>query len=82
VSRRFESIYTLQEKNLINTSYAWPPRSHVRQPLAKSLPNQNQISAPGMKSWLPAMPGLAVILGGLILPPTNHLEVGRDSSTK
>jgi hypothetical protein len=35
-----------------------------------------------MKSWLLAMPGPVVILGCLILPPTSHLEVGRDGSTK
>jgi hypothetical protein len=27
------------------------------------------------------MPDPAVILGCLILPPTNHLEAGRDDST-
>jgi hypothetical protein len=35
-----------------------------------------------MKSWLPAMPNSAIILCYLILPPTNHLEAGRDSSIK
>jgi hypothetical protein len=35
-----------------------------------------------MKSLPPAMPGPAVILDCLILPPTNHLEAGRDNLTK
>jgi hypothetical protein len=44
--------------------------------------SQNQVSAPGMKSWLPVIPDSAVILGCLIIPPTNRLEAGRDNSTK
>jgi hypothetical protein len=35
-----------------------------------------------MKSWLPVMPDPTIILGCLILPPTNHLKEGSDSSTK
>jgi hypothetical protein len=55
VSRRYELVYTLQGKNLTNTSYAWPLRSHVRQLSAKSLLSQNWAPAPGMKSWPPAI---------------------------
>jgi hypothetical protein len=32
--------------------------------------------------WLPAMPGPTIILGYLILPPTNHLEARRCGSMK
>jgi hypothetical protein len=35
-----------------------------------------------VKSWLLVMPDPAVILGCLILPLTDHLEVGRYGSTK
>jgi hypothetical protein len=51
----------------------------------KSLLNRNRVSAPGMKYWLPAMPGLAVMLGCLILPLTTTLKQGgmvRQSSYK
>jgi hypothetical protein len=50
--------------------------------LTTSLLSQNRVSAPRMKSWLPAMPSPAIILGCLILPPTNYLEAGKDGSTK
>jgi hypothetical protein len=50
-----ESVYTMQWKNLTNTSYTRPHGSHVRQPSVKSLLGQNQVSAPRMKSWLPAI---------------------------
>jgi hypothetical protein len=50
VSRRFESVYTLQGKNLTNTSYAWPHRSHVWQPSTKSLLSWNWAPASGKKS--------------------------------
>jgi hypothetical protein len=69
-------IYTRHGKNLTNTPYTRRPVSHVQQPFAKSLLSQNWAPAPRMKSWNPVMPGLAVILGCLILPPTNHLEAG------
>jgi hypothetical protein len=72
----------MQGKNLTDMLYAWPPGSHIRQPLVKSLLSQNRVSAPGMKSWLPVMPDPTVILGCLILPPTNQLEAERDDSTK
>jgi hypothetical protein len=55
VLRWFELVYTLQGKNLTNTSYAWPLGSHVQQPSMKSLLSQNRVSAPGIKSWLPAI---------------------------
>jgi hypothetical protein len=54
VSRWFESVYTLQGKNLTNTSYARPLGSHVWQLSAKSLLGQIRVPAPEMKSWLPA----------------------------
>jgi hypothetical protein len=50
--------------------------------VCKSLPSQNRAPALRMKSWLPVMPGPTVILGCLILPPTNHLEAGRCGSTR
>jgi hypothetical protein len=55
VSRQFKSVYTLQEKNLTNMSYALPLRSHVRQPFVKSLLSRIWAPAPGMKSWPPAI---------------------------
>jgi hypothetical protein len=76
VPRWLESIYTLHGKNLTNTSYTWPPGSHIWQPLVKSLLSQNRVYAPGMKSWLPAMPNPTVILGCLILSPSSRLEEG------
>jgi hypothetical protein len=58
------------------------PRVSRMTTIRKSLLSQNQTPAPGIKSWLPAMPGQAIILGCLILPPANHLEAGRCGSTK
>jgi hypothetical protein len=40
VSQQFELVYTLQGKNLTNTSYTWSLRSHVRQLFAMSLLSQ------------------------------------------
>jgi hypothetical protein len=77
-----ESIYTLQGKNLTNTPYAWPTGSHVQHPFAKSLLCRNRAPTPGMKSWLLVMHDPTVILGCLILPPTNHIEARMCSSTK
>jgi hypothetical protein len=48
-------VYTLQEKNLTNTSYAWRLGSHVRQLSVKSLLSQNWAPAPGMTSWPPVI---------------------------
>jgi hypothetical protein len=75
-------MYTLQWENLTDMSYVWPPGSNVRQPLAKSLLSQNWVSTLEMKSWLTKMPGPTVILGCLILPTINRLEIERDGSTK
>jgi hypothetical protein len=64
VSWRFKLIYTLQGKNLTDTSYVWPHESHVWQPSAKSLLSQTWIPAPEMKScpsaivWPGRHPGL------------------------
>jgi hypothetical protein len=55
VSWWFKLVYTLQGKNLTNTSYVWPHRSHIWHPSVKSLLSQNRVSAPGMKSWLTAI---------------------------
>jgi hypothetical protein len=55
VSQQFKLMYTLQGKNLTNTSYTWPLRSHVWQPYVKSLLSQNWVPAPGMKSWPPTI---------------------------
>jgi hypothetical protein len=55
VSWQFKSIYTMQGKNLTNTSYAWPLESHIRQSSMKSLLSQNQVSALGIMSWLLAI---------------------------
>jgi hypothetical protein len=55
VSRQFKSVYTLQGKNLTNTSYACPLGSHVQQPYVKSLLSQNWAPFSGMKSWPPAI---------------------------
>jgi hypothetical protein len=57
-----KSIFTLQEKNLTNTPYAWPSGSHIQQPFAKSLLSGNRSPTPGMKFWLPAIPSPAIIL--------------------
>jgi hypothetical protein len=55
VSQRFELMYTMQGKNLTDTSYIWPPRSHVRQPSTKSLLSWIWDPGPGMKSWPPVI---------------------------
>jgi hypothetical protein len=73
----FESVVTirigvhLQGKNLTNTSYMWLLRSHVRQPSMKSLLSWNRVSAPGMKSCLPA-----------IVRPGHHRGLPHSSSNK
>jgi hypothetical protein len=58
------------------------PRVSRMTTIRMSLLSQNRVPTPRMKSWLPVMRGLAIILGCLILPPTNHLEEGRCGSTK
>jgi hypothetical protein len=55
VSRQFKSVYTLQWKNMTNTSYACPLGSHVQQPYVKSLLSRNWAPFSGMKSWPPAI---------------------------
>jgi hypothetical protein len=77
---RIDILHT--RKNLTNMSCVRLPKSHVEQPSVKSLLSRNRAPAPGMKSWLPVMPGSAIVLGCLILPPTKHLEAGRCGSTK
>jgi hypothetical protein len=52
------------------------PGSHVQQPFVKSLLSQNRGPTLRMKSWIPAMPGLAVILGYIILHQKTILKQG------
>jgi hypothetical protein len=82
VSRQFELVYTLHGKNLTNTSYAWPLGSHVRQPSTKSLLGRNRVSAPGMKSWFPAIvrPDYHPALPHS--PSINQLKSGREQFDK
>jgi hypothetical protein len=54
VSWWFKSVCNMQRKNMTDTSYAWPLRSHVQQPSAKFLLSQNWAPAPGIKSWPPS----------------------------
>jgi hypothetical protein len=51
ILRWFESVYTLQGKNMNNASYAWPLGSHVWQPSTKSLLSRIWAPTPRMKSW-------------------------------
>jgi hypothetical protein len=55
----------------MNTSYAWPSRSHVRQSSAKFLVSQNWTHAPRMKYWLLA-----------IIRPGRHPELPHSPSNK
>jgi hypothetical protein len=71
VSWQFKSIYTLRGKNLTNTSYAWPLKSHVWQSSSKSLLSQNRASTPGMKSCL-----------STIVRPGRHPGLPHSPSTK
>jgi hypothetical protein len=71
VSWWFESMYTLQGKNLTNTSYAWPLGSHVRQQSVKSLLSRNWAPALGMKSWPLA-----------IIRPSHHCGLPHSPSNK